>query len=227
MLNGYNGLFLSCAGAGLPLAKKLQPARSPEPKMDKMDYDTISGLGAGLEEIIYYQFGIEIKLSENFDGFNVDAATNTIHFHKEYVMSGSAICLNIPTPTAKLWSNIQLSIESICNAITIIEESAPDVFGDTEESDDAQEELNAELGALTYLIETLVKRLDPSLDLWKHVVAAGCPICINTSAAVHDRLLAHMTETDFKAFSDLQTAKRYKKCRPYLNELTLCPLLGR
>lgn len=184
-----------------------------------MDYDTISGLTIALEEIINSQFGVEIKLGENFDGFNVDTKTNTIHFHKEYTTSGCAICFEIPAPTVKLWSNIQLSIESICNAITIIEESVPDTFGDTEELDDAQEELDAELGALIYLVETLAKRLDPSLELWKFMVTAGCPISIGTGQLVRDQLLAHMSETDFKAFGDLQIAKRYKKCRPYLQEL--------
>lgn len=161
-----------------------------------------------LAEIINYIYGVDIVLGEYFDGFKIE--NDKIHLYCEYLGIGvdEDVVYVIPEPYRKLWSNIQLSIDSIVNAADTINELVPDVFGETEESEDAQYELESELEALGHLIARLAVVIDKTGVLTQKMLAYGCPIATSD-----------IDNTD--SSSDYAAARRFKQKRKYLNELKL------
>lgn len=162
-----------------------------------------------LAEIINYMFGVDIVLGEYFNGFTIE--NERIRLCREYLGIGvdEDVVYVIPEPYRKLWSNIQLGIDSVVNAADIINELVPSIFGDTEESEDAEYELESELEALSYLIGRLAVAVDKTGDLTQKMLAYGCPVTARPN--IHD--------TDSSA--DYATARRFKQKRKYLDELKI------
>ena len=160
-----------------------------------------------LAEIINYMFGVDIVLGEYFNGFSVE--NEQIRLYRDYLGIGvdEDVVYTIPEPYRKLWSNIQLGIDSVVNAADIINELVPSIFGDTEESEDAQYELESELEALSYLIGRLAVAVDKTGDLTQKMIALGCPVT------------ARPTIHDMDSSGDYATARRFKQKRKYLDEL--------